>query len=42
MKENNRLSLVEAYALIDGLTDEEKEKLLVFLEELILQREKQE
>lgn len=42
MKENNRLSLVEAYALIDGLTDEEKEKLLVFLEELILQRENQE
>lgn len=41
MKENNRLSLMEAYALIEGLTEEQKEKLLVFLEKLIRERDNQ-
>ena len=36
----NRLSVSEAYALIEGLTEEEKKKLLAYLEKLIRERDK--
>ena len=34
----NRLSLAEAHAMIEGLTEAQKEKLLVFLEKIIRER----
>lgn len=36
----NRLSVSEAHALIQGLTKEQKEELLAFLEKLVRERDK--